>query len=552
MSNLYVRIVTLVAALLVALPAVAARVELGLDSSQLVLGQRTELRLTVVDGVPRGTPSGSVPAGLGLEFRHQSTQQTSINFRVTHTVIFHYELAAEAEGEYLVGPFTVDVEGVPLQSNVVRVRVGPRESMESGATMVADQSFGADEVWEGQVVLYRYRLRTRVQVMDPQWSLQGFDGLDRPRDGEPVRSRYVLQDEHGAIAVDETTVPFVAVEVGEHVQPAAVVRVPVAEARDPHAFDPFGLMTPVRNDVLTAEAVTLTVRARPPEPDGFSGLVGEVELTSAVERTDVAVGDAVELTVTVRGDVRLDGFDGPEVAAPDGLRAYPSAPAVGGGIQDGAYRSEGRYTWVLVPTQAGHMVVPPLQLVVFSPEAGRYVTLSAPGATLDVAPGEATDAALCSCEEVSAPVTPEDQGFVDQDVAPARAVGPGYVAPVDRFLPALLGLAAAPGLGVLALTVVGRVRKRFTPATAVPLTPLQRVCDLPSEPSARLAVLDGALTDALLHATGATERRDAIARLPVGSTVPAVVADLDRTRFGGEALNPDLEARVVAAVEELS
>ena len=111
-------------------------------------------------------------------------------------------------------------------------------------------------------------------------------------------------------------------------------------------------------------------------------MVGDFELTGSVRSTDVTVGESVVWSVRVVGDGTLEGFSLPPVTDLDGAQVYDNGPTVGALVVDGAYRAEGRFERVVVPTREGEVVLPSVDVVIFSPTAGAYVTKRIEGATL--------------------------------------------------------------------------------------------------------------------------------------------------------------------------
>jgi hypothetical protein len=113
--------------------------------------------------------------------------------------------------------------------------------------------------------------------------------------------------------------------------------------------------------------VTLTVRPLPDagRPEAFSGAVGTFTLEARAEPTDLALGDLVTLTVTVRGDGNLDGLDPPQPMTTNGFRFYAPREVA---APEGARRFE----QVLVPLDAGATAIPEIRLTFFDPVADAY------------------------------------------------------------------------------------------------------------------------------------------------------------------------------------
>jgi hypothetical protein len=142
---------------------------------------------------------------------------------------------------------------------------------------------------------------------------------------------------------------------------------------------------------LVTEPVTVTARALPPPPPGFSGLVGDFEVEASLSSTRVAVGESLtqKIVVTGRGNLNLMG-DLP-LDEVDGFKEYRDQP------QTEIVRSEsglsGTKTWsrALVPVRAGQARIPETRLVFFDPQREEYRTSVAPAVALDVVPNPAAE-----------------------------------------------------------------------------------------------------------------------------------------------------------------
>jgi hypothetical protein len=133
----------------------------------------------------------------------------------------------------------------------------------------------------------------------------------------------------------------------------------------------------------TGVPVTLHVRPLPPGPR--PAVVGDFAVQASLDRTQVATGDAVTLTVQVqarRGNVRDARIELPAI---DGLRALPpqttdqveSPHDTVGGVR--------RIEWLIIPERAGTYRLPALGVDVFDPASGRYTRAESVPLTLTAA-----------------------------------------------------------------------------------------------------------------------------------------------------------------------
>jgi len=535
------RIVLASALLTACLPAWAVDAVLRSDVRELQVGQSAWVSVSVIDANPQDTPVLTAPTGLRVQFeRTESSRNTQIangRFVVQRTINFVYRVTALQEGSYELGPLQVHTDAGDATTAALTLQVSARAA-EVTERIAVDAGFDRDQVWEGEVVVYHYQVRARGRVLRSQWNLPTFEGLTPPRDGDHPRREGVIDDPAGAIQVDETWVPLVVTGTGALDQTPAVVRVDVAAqtARQDPFRDPFGMFARSEPLVMASEAAPLNARALPTPPQGFSGLVGDFELTGSVRSTDVTVGESVVWSVRVVGDGTLEGFSLPPVTDLDGAQVYDNGPTVGARVVDGAYRAEGRFERVVVPTREGEVVLPSVDVVIFSPTAGAYVTKRIEGATLQVQPGREGDAKVESFAFLGGggPKARAAEDIRD----PWRSGGSSAWLPGWGWFAGLAVLFALPGLGVVVRAVLQRLleerakRQRVTKPTLA-----QRLASLPSAGDARAAALEDILREAKQRCPGT----------PTAVALDELLASVARARFGGR----DLDERVVTQAGEL-
>jgi hypothetical protein len=128
----------------------------------------------------------------------------------------------------------------------------------------------------------------------------------------------------------------------------------------------------VKSEPVAIEAVPLPREGQPP---GFEASnVGQYALAARADRTTVSVGDAVTVTIEVKGVGNVRNVHVPPLAVPTGWKAYPPKENV---VLDepGGVGGTKTVEVLLLPEVAGAVMLPALELPTFDPAAKRYVTL---------------------------------------------------------------------------------------------------------------------------------------------------------------------------------
>ena len=149
---------------------------------------------------------------------------------------------------------------------------------------------------------------------------------------------------------------------------------------------PFGSLMPRMSDIeSTSNGVTVDVQPLPePRPEGFDGLVGDLDLSLDVDRRELEVGEAATITVKLEGSGHLQSMPPPDLGEIEGLQVMPPQQQSEETL-DGD-RVEGRrvWQWVLVPKRPGEHQVPAIEIPFYDPLRKRYRVASADALTLQV------------------------------------------------------------------------------------------------------------------------------------------------------------------------
>ena len=145
---------------------------------------------------------------------------------------------------------------------------------------------------------------------------------------------------------------------------------------------------------ITTDPITLSVRALPRQgrPEDFSGVVGQLQTRMSTPSGQVRVGEALSLRLEVSGTGDLRQLEAPEVTVDGEARVDP------GGVEReispqrvrGGYLIGGRvvFDYLLVPREAGKLMVNPVRVHYFNPETGRYELAQTSPIEIAVEPGD--------------------------------------------------------------------------------------------------------------------------------------------------------------------
>ncbi len=403
-------------------PADAAAQDVGarayLSSNQVGVGQQFVVNLEVsgtqqVDGDPElpDLTAFSVYLGSGSS---SSIQMSGGRTRITLTI--QYRFQATRAGTFTIDPIGVQAGGGgfttdPLTLNVSDAPVPQGPSAGPGA---ADRGIAPEDllveavpsrrqVYENQPVVVDYRIFTRVNVSSYSITqlppATGFWVEEYPPVREPVIGQTVRDGMQYTTATIRKVALFPTGSGTRTLEPLGIeaqVRVRRRSAFDPFE-DFFGRGSLLNSSISTAAAsrpIEIEVLPLPGgRPEGFTGFVGDLDVTATLDRDSVQISDAVTLTVVVSGSGNLRMLAEPEVEVPPGFEAFPPEVTERVDRTDAGVSGTRTYEYVLVPRVPGVGAIPPVELAYFDPGSGTY-EVAASGALAVEVTGVAADGPL--------------------------------------------------------------------------------------------------------------------------------------------------------------
>jgi hypothetical protein len=196
---------------------------------------------------------------------------------------------------------------------------------------------------------------------------------------------------------------------------------------------------------LRAPAMAVDVQELPPAPAGFTGAVGRMALAAKVEPSEIRLGEAATVTLTLTGEGNLHGVPEPRLPDVAGLDVLPPQQDGDDRVVGTAIRGDRTWSYAVVPERAGDYRLPLPQVSFFDPEAGKYQVASAPPVRLSALPALPTPSKASS-----------QAALVPRGRSEARAAASGPARTWRDALGALPWLLAVPSALALVLVLVRR------------------------------------------------------------------------------------------------
>jgi hypothetical protein len=150
-------------------------------------------------------------------------------------------------------------------------------------------------------------------------------------------------------------------------------------------FGPAAISRPQQLHLRTP-AMAVDVQELPEAPPGFTGAVGSMDLTARVEPSEVRLGEAATVTLTLAGEGNLHGVTEPKLPAVPGLDVLPPQQEGDDRIVGTSVRGDRTWSYAVVPERAGTYQIRLPEFTYFDPESGKYQVTSAPPVSIKALP----------------------------------------------------------------------------------------------------------------------------------------------------------------------
>lgn len=349
-----------------------------------------------------------------------STNMQIVNGKMHNQVLqgWTYNIYCDKAGEFEIGSALVKVDGKEYRSEPVKIKAiveddsssstpNPSQTKPSGGatsdvTVLKDDdlllvtSLDRSEVYVGQPVVVRYKLYIRVDISSEGSKMPSFAGFWSHR-LNAGGSRWINEEYRGKIYKSNVVAEYLLFpqQAGEFkIEPmeiSAIAHLPVNDGahRRGNPLDELflGQQTKQVPRTLTSNTPTLTVKSLPEgAPAGYSGAVGDFEMSVTPPAEQVEANSALNYTVKISGSGNFSMIRTPELKIPGTFEQYTAK--VSESIQTTSRGVSGyrQFDYPIIARAEGDYVIPAMEFSYFSPKLSKYVTLTSAEYPVSVTP----------------------------------------------------------------------------------------------------------------------------------------------------------------------
>jgi hypothetical protein len=395
--------------------------EASLSASEVGVGEPFTLTVQVANDKEEELPWPEIAGLDGFTVKKGSTkstgsQTTIVNGKVTssqyYVTTFSYTLTGKSDGTFPIGPIRYRHGSFDQNLGSATVRV-----LQAEAGLVTTPTLSRRNVYVGEQVLYNLRIVPN----------EGIKSINLPQDLQKlIGERFYFQRLDKTIepkTVDWNGKPTRLFDVRIALFPiiagkAHLSGIPVEyqevrrskRRRSGSVFDMFDdefFGGGARVVSLTSEAppMDLQAKALPVDaPAGFNGSVGAYTLSASIDRKELPAGDALTLTVKIRGNGQPKSIVAPRLPDLADFEVFDPEEIATTEIKGSTLWSQKTFRYVMIPHQKGEYSIGSIGFSYFNPEAETFSEARSEPITVTVSAGkdmERVSARIMTQNEIS-------------------------------------------------------------------------------------------------------------------------------------------------------
>lgn len=375
------------------------KIVISVDKTIVEVGNHFRLTIGVQGAFDTEIPQITPPENFILMYGPSVSTQTSIVNNVVSVFRgFTYSFSPTKEGEFELGPATLEYKGKVYTSNSVKIEVVKRTPFEGDVDPDKERSKRIDinkrifvelttdkkEAYIDEQIIESFKLFSQkglpivdlVYVPAPTKSFLR-EKLGNERQYEEVRDGILYQVTELRIA------RFPLVSGNIEIPPAKfncniIIR---QQGYSNSIFDEFagrgGQKYPVER---STDSIKLKIKSLPEsdKPEGFAGTVGRFTMDVLAKPTKVKVGDPITLSINILGEGNIQTIGEPVLAPGDekDFKIYPAETDTTITDRGDGIRGEKLFSKVIEPQHEDIDMIPAISFSYFDPEMEKYMTIT--------------------------------------------------------------------------------------------------------------------------------------------------------------------------------
>ena len=348
---------------------------------------------------------------------NKSSSMQWINGEFSSSLSYSYILRAMNEGDFTIEPASIKFGGNIAKSNAIKIKVlpsgqrasannnqprnsQPSEQLSSNNTtedLFLKLYVDKKDAFVGEQIIATYMLYMNTQIVNYASSRPVFNGFyAQELEVDPSASlvNETINGKQYTVATMKKVV-LTPQKSGELIVPSLdmemVIRVAEKQKRRSMFDQFFGSFKNVKVEVKSNEQkINISRLPTAGQPKDFIGAVGTFSLKTNLDRTEVGVNEAINLTVNISGKGNLELISLPKIEFPADFETYDPKTKQNISVTAAGTNGTRTFEYVLIPRYSGEFKLKPISFSYFDPETKSYKKLSSEPIALNVSKEDGT------------------------------------------------------------------------------------------------------------------------------------------------------------------
>lgn len=346
--------------------------------------------------------------------RSQQSNVQIINGKTTtstKSITFTYILLATSEGSFTIPGATITAENNQIISNSVTIKVLPADKTTSNQknnnntpsknTISNEDLFitatvNKTHVYEQEAILLTYKIYTQVDLRAfDNIKLPDFKGFHSQEIELPNNRKWGLEHYKGRNYQTTIYRQFVLFpqQTGKLTIDAARFDASIAVVSN-QSMDPFDAFFNGGRNIIEVKKALFTpkqiinVQALPSKPTNFSGGVGEFNITSSINASNIEANEAITIKLVISGTGNLKLITNPEIKFPEDFEIYDPKSENNFRLTNAGLSGNKVIEYLAIPRNPGDYKIPAIEFTYFDIKSQSYKTLKTEDYQVHVKKGE--------------------------------------------------------------------------------------------------------------------------------------------------------------------
>ena len=322
----------------------------------------------------------------------QQTNYSWTNGKSTSTKSLSWTLAPNRAGRLVIPELIISTGGNKYKTNRIRINVQKSGAVASVKELFVLTEIDKDELYMGEQVTVTYKLYSAIDLglddVDYPKSV-GFWQEDLSKPQSPRFNRTSIKGVEYKVATLYKVALFPTKTGSLEISPMSITARVRKNNKRSIWEDPFFSNNRTVRKLIRTDVAKVNVKPYPEgQPADFTGAVGDFNIRTWVDTSEVRVNEAVTLNVELRGTGNINMFSLPEINFPGDMDVFPPNSSFEKEKLWDQYTGTMLWEYILIPRGSGRYQLPRIQLSFLNPKNGSWNKVGAKSISLNVLPGE--------------------------------------------------------------------------------------------------------------------------------------------------------------------